>query len=288
MPFRLRYPKNNITMKTLQPLLALLFCTTLCFAQPQALPYTSGFDNTAQQTGWQEFRKGHLSNYSWDISGGNASSAPNQIFHDYPVGGSSTDTVVDWWVSPALISNNGAKLSFKYIVYSIIGTATAVDEFSVWYSNTSADPATGNYQKIADLTQEVTSDGTTWQDTANVLIPASGNIYIAFKYKATNNWFTISLDDIAVTPAFGVGVDDVQSQSVSMYPNPVNDIITVAAANTALIEIADISGRAVLTANSQNNTTQINVGDLPTGIYVVKLFNNEKQLIHTQKVNISR
>ena len=28
------------------------------------LPYTTGFDNTTQQQGWQEFRTGHLSKWT--------------------------------------------------------------------------------------------------------------------------------------------------------------------------------------------------------------------------------
>jgi hypothetical protein len=285
----LAFTRKTLIMKTLQPLLALLLFSVACMAQPQALPYTSGFDNTAQQTDWQEFRKGLLNNYSWDISNAGGSSAPSSVYHDYPVGQAGTDTVIDWWVSPAFIVNNGAKLSFKHIVYSIIGSATPNDEFSIWYSTTTADPATGNYQKIADLTQEVTSNSTTWNDTADIIIPANGNIYIAFKYKATNNWFTISLDDVAVNPAFGVGINETKNVRINIYPNPAKDVVTIKSdVDFSLVHIIDLSGRIVLFKNGIAGSSQLDVSSLASGLYLINIFNRDGELCGTQNLCINR
>jgi hypothetical protein len=58
-------------------------------------------------------------------------------------------------------------------------------------------------------------------------------------------------------------------RSLFVYPNPAGDVLTVGANNDLplqRVEIYTLSGTLVLVSNE----TTINIGHLPTGIYVVK------------------
>ncbi|MEM6721680.1 MAG: T9SS type A sorting domain-containing protein [Bacteroidota bacterium] len=64
---------------------------------------------------------------------------------------------------------------------------------------------------------------------------------------------------------------------LSVYPNPVKDIIHITNINTDLIkaEIHNVNGQLVL--SKENKLTSINVNSLPSGIYMLKLYSDKAQ-----------
>lgn len=62
---------------------------------------------------------------------------------------------------------------------------------------------------------------------------------------------------------------------ISIYPNPVKDIIYIANANTIVIkaEIHNLNGQLVL--SQENNLTAIDVHRLPSGMYMLKLYSDK-------------
>jgi len=181
------------------------------------LPYSTGFDNAGQQAGWQQFRTGHLSTYSWGISGFGAPSAPNKLWHDYPVGGSANDTVRDWWVSPLLDLSTAANLTLKVNVYAITGSTMPSDGLSIMLLTGSPNPALATVTPLQDLLPLVTS-GSTYTQLPAVYIPPTGPAYIAFYYQATQNWLTPGIDDVSVT-AVGVGIEEGSNEiAISLCP----------------------------------------------------------------------
>lgn len=259
-----------------------LFCSKL-FAQ-QNLPYTTGFDSTSQTAGWQEYRKGVTSTFNWGVSNVGGASAPAKLYHDYPVGAATTDTTIDWYVSPALnVSGAGAKLSLKYNVYSITGSATPIDNFSVWYSTNGSDPATANYQKVADFTDKVGST-TAWLDSANIILNGGGTGHLALRYQAINNWFVISVDDIAITALPASSVSNSSINNISLFPNPAHNYITITNAEGLSADLYDLSGR-LLKAYKTINGGQISVAEFEAGTYILELYNNDGKAA-TRKVTI--
>lgn len=191
------------------------------------LPYNTGFDNAAQQQGWQEFRTGHLSNYSWSFNSFGAPSAPNALWHDYPVEGSATDTVRDWYVSPALDLSGGASLTCKVNIYAILGSAMPADACGIWLLTGSADPELATATLLVDLLPLVTSSGTYAQLPLLSIAPTAGPARIAFYYQATQNWLTPGIDDLVIT-APEVGLAETAAASpVRVYPNPGSGPLTV-------------------------------------------------------------
>jgi hypothetical protein len=243
------------------------------------LPYYTGFDNTTQQSGWQEFRKGFLSPEEWTYNSFNAYSAPNTLYHDYPVGSSGPDTTLDWFVSPSFDFSSGAVIdSVKIMVYSITGSTMPVDYFGIYLLHGSANPsaATGVIE-LANLTSYVSS-AATWNNAGPITIPAtSGTSYIAFKYRATNNWFTVSVDDLYIN-SITTGINDHENTSaITIAPNPVEDFLTITNefSDDMQITITDISGKLLksFSASRISPKKQLDVSELDCGIYFLSVTN---------------
>lgn len=71
-----------------------------------------------------------------------------------------------------------------------------------------------------------------------------------------------------------VGTDKVEKQSeFTLYPNPVNTALHLEFPNTEnrTLEIINLNGTIVASANISNRSTQINAGRLPPGLYVARI-----------------
>ena len=84
---------------------------------------------------------------------------------------------------------------------------------------------------------------------------------------------------------FSIGVEDNTAQSISIYPNPAKDQITIQAANVSNVIIHDVSGK-IIYSESMNNKLTINTSNFDGGVYFVKI-NDGKELI-TRKFVIVR
>jgi hypothetical protein len=88
---------------------------------------------------------------------------------------------------------------------------------------------------------------------------------------------------IAVEGENSVSVDESENSSFNLYPNPVEDILTISRENSnapARVEIFDINGRLIINQSLLSN--QIDVSQLSSGIYTFKLISNNE--VVTKKV----
>ena len=94
-----------------------------------------------------------------------------------------------------------------------------------------------------------------------------------------------------ITPAFAIkfvdsdflSVKEVNEKKIKIYPNPVNDVLTVyvgIADQVKKIEVIDVMGKIVLKSEVEliNNQTNINVDQLEKGVYLVKVIFNDNQV----------
>ncbi|WP_407556832.1 endonuclease [Winogradskyella sp. 4-2091] len=82
----------------------------------------------------------------------------------------------------------------------------------------------------------------------------------------------VMFDDLSYTCYAGLSLDDHSTNTVKLYPNPMNNQLTVALNSNidTTIEIYDILGKLIL--NSEiNKTSTLNVQNLKTGIYIIKI-----------------
>ena len=68
------------------------------------------------------------------------------------------------------------------------------------------------------------------------------------------------------------GIEDYQALNLKYFPNPATDIINVSAEdNMQSISIMNLSGQVVLKATPRATHTQINIANLPQGVYMMKV-----------------
>ena len=221
------------------------------------LPYATGFDNAAQQIGWQQYRTGHLSTYAWGYSGASTVSPPNLLYHDYPVGGSAADTVRDWFVSPVLDLTMGAWFTCRINLFSITGSTMPSDGCALMLLTGSADPNNAIVTQLTDFLPLVTS-GNTYVQVPPVQIPSvAGGTRLAFYYQATQNWLTPGIDAVLVSP-LGVGVPEIAATAVQVdvWPQPNNGIFTLRVNDAAdhVLAVYDARGVRICTRRFRERT----------------------------------
>ena len=75
------------------------------------------------------------------------------------------------------------------------------------------------------------------------------------------------------------GIDSWLENSVSLYPNPANDVVNVECTMNNVqclgIEVFDVFGKLINTVNVTENTARINVSGLANGVYFVRVTTDE-------------
>ncbi len=88
---------------------------------------------------------------------------------------------------------------------------------------------------------------------------------------------------MTVTGETSMGTVELNSRSLTVYPNPATDMVNVSLKNGEIagnIEISNLAGQNVLSAKSTNS---VNVSFLPAGVYVVKV-TDSKGVTHMNKI----
>ncbi len=82
-----------------------------------------------------------------------------------------------------------------------------------------------------------------------------------------------------VDSEIATNVNNIEMQGINIFPNPVNDILTVELqknqGNTSIFNLSDMAGRSVLTREFSNNT-KIDIGKLPNGVYLYEITSENK------------
>ena len=87
--------------------------------------------------------------------------------------------------------------------------------------------------------------------------------------------------------SFGVAnplnTSEFNRNSISIFPNPSNGIITINTENTLNLTISDITGKVVFSKNNVTNNEAINLSNLQTGVYLAKMV-TETGVEETKKI----
>lgn len=254
-------------------------------AQVAELPYYSGFDNAAEQSGWQQYRQGYESSSEWSFGGGIAPvgfSLPTCLSHDYNVGGQESQTVIDWFVSPAIHFPSESKMELKLRVSGF--SEPLEDNLEIWFGMVNQNPAFGSFVPLANLSEMAPSQ--TWLDTI-VDIPYTANEgYIGIRYKTVgSNWKTYAIDDISIT-VNPLGIEDENATSeirVTICPNPFDNQLRVQSEkNIQEITLMDANGRCVLSEKKSGKTFDFLSNNLASGVYFLRVTTDSG--IHTVRV----
>jgi hypothetical protein len=137
-------------------------------------------------------------------------------------------------------------------------------------------------------------DGRQFDSIGTVL--AKGNSSLASDYMFTdlspsfngNNYYRLQEIDLDGRSTYSIikvaYLNDIKTGVVQLSPNPVQDILKVSVkAKGISIRIADMNGKSFRTALFPPGDHSVNVGDLPSGVYQVLIY-EKNQLIETLRV----
>ena len=179
----------------------------------------------------------------------------------------------DWLITPNLI--NGSSYSALTIAFMNAYKYDG-DALQCYYST--------NYDGMSDPTESTFtwtnitnnfqwSPGEyAWVNT-NYTLNTSGMtaLYIAFKY--TSNTTAASTWEVAEFKVYEGynAVEENETVSFNLYPNPASDMIRIEAEAPAMAQIIDMAGRVVMTVNAVEGENTVSVADLADGVYFVKM-----------------
>ena len=173
----------------------------------------------------------------------------------------------NYLVSPSLTLGAGATLTF-----AVTGQDASYcnEHYSVLVSTTDMNVA--SFTTVFEETFQDAKDQATWQiKTIDLSSYAGQTVYVAFRHHDVADMFYLDLDDVNVTNATLATTGIVENENnMTVYPNPATSVLNVNAEGYNTIEIVNMLGQVVYTANARNNM-QINVSNYNNGVYFVRM-----------------
>jgi hypothetical protein len=211
-------------MKTKLFFLGLFFSSFFLKAQV-SLPYYSGFDNSAQQSGWVEFKKGSTQFSHWGFNSFSAYSAPTCISHDYSP--STGITITDnWYVSPGFVIPKGGMLDSIRYMFNGFSVPDNTDTIAIYLLTGSQNPSLASMITLLfDFRgNDYQNDYTFHKIDTISLTGSTQSQYIAIRYRNTDcssKWLSVNFDNVAISGMGNSSVDQyTKNQEVAIFPNP--------------------------------------------------------------------
>ncbi len=126
--------------------------------------------------------------------------------------------------------------------------------------------------------------GITWDSLVNI---ASSKMLNSIFFTNSNTGFIVGSNGTILKTSNG-GETTIQEntkiQNINIYPNPANNNVFIEIPSNFLISkliltISDINGRQIIEQQISFEKTEVNITNLPKGVYVVKVFNNNNVLV---------
>ena len=67
------------------------------------------------------------------------------------------------------------------------------------------------------------------------------------------------------------GVEELEDGQVAVYPNPTTSQFTIEGVGLNQVTVYNTIGQKVYEANCEGNSTEVNLGDVETGVYMVRI-----------------
>lgn len=138
-----------------------------------------------------------------------------------------------------------------------------------------------NKETFVTIAEGITDPFFKWENPA-----ISGGENIWFRISGYSIDKTLSGDVISeASSAVTLSVETFEKNNLTLYPNPGKDMLKIdfpEMANSIYYEISDLNGRLILQSEKSNvNEVEIDIKNLESGLYVLKL-RNEKKVMHSK------
>lgn len=199
-------------------------------------------------------------------------------------------TISNWLITPVISLKDGDIVSFWSRTGGTVQQFPDRLEMRVSTNGAfTANPSTGSAD-LGDFTTlafsvnpnlTVTGYPITWTQYSYTVtgLPTETDCKIGFRYFVTNGGPDGANSNIIGVDAFSVdrplSTEDFFASNYAVYPNPATNVLNInTKGNTSLnqIQLTDLNGRVVKNINAgQVSETQINIGDLNSGVYFLKI-----------------
>lgn len=183
----------------------------------------------------------------------------------------------NWLVTPKINLSTDATLSYWICAQD---ASYAAEHYGVYISTTdvSTSSFTLLFEETIDANGGAKAPGAYKQKNINLSAYTGQNVYIAFRHFNCTDMFWLNLDDIYVGE--GTGINKVDENTISVYPNPANNVINVnATSNISNVEVYTIAGQKVGDFTANGTQTVISTANLSNGMYMMRI-NTENGVIN--------
>jgi hypothetical protein len=169
----------------------------------------------------------------------------------------------DWLITPQSTMINAGG-DFRAYVKSITDD-WGLERYAIWVSTTGI--AQGNFTKISTGTfVEAPLEWTLIEYSLDAYV--GQQVYVAIQC-VSNDAFAFMIDNVIIDNP--VSVENNIASTISVFPNPANDVLNVANAENANITIVDMIGNVVATVDNASANQSINISNLANGTYFVRV-----------------
>lgn len=243
--------------------------------ETQTLPWTCGFESSDNLGCWKVI-DADGDGYGWDFTSSSfsprtGSGAAFSASYINNVGVLNPD---NWMITPKIqIPAEGATIEWYEWAQDPNDYA---EHYAVYVSTTGTNPS--------DFSNKIYEGNVpspqTWRKHSRSLAGFAGQaVNIAFRHFNCSNMYWLIIDDISVTAGNHAGISEVENANVSLYPNPVTNILNIDAQGIQEVNVMDINGRTVM---SMQNTNTIDMTNLASGVYFVRVITTDG--VSTQKI----
>ncbi len=172
----------------------------------------------------------------------------------------------NYLITPQIALGAGATLTFAVTGQD---ASWCNEHYSVLVSTT--DASVSSFTTVFEETfQNGAKDQAPWQvKTVDLSSYAGQTVYIAFRHHDVTDMFYLDIDEVTVT-GNTTGIEENNAAQVSIFPNPATSVLNVNAEGYNTIQIINLLGEVVYSANAESNM-QINVRNLTNGAYFVRM-----------------
>lgn len=130
------------------------------------------------------------------------------------------------------------------------------------------------------LIENITGATPTDYASAEFTPPSTGIYRLNFAVMSEGTQGLLYMDDIEVQTLGIMGAQDNALSGLTLYPNPVNDILNIQYnAPVDSVELYNTAGQLLLAERSNTSLTEINLGNLASGVYIAHINSGSKSEI---------
>lgn len=84
-----------------------------------------------------------------------------------------------------------------------------------------------------------------------------------------------SVETVDFTYEKAVGINNANAFDFNIYPNPANNWVTISGAQNSSIQVISVTGNVVLMSDNTEKLAKVNISELSSGVYFIKVTNDE-------------